>query len=213
MFLKERYSSVSDLTGRLHRSGEKAVATVIANRTDAEGDEYFVTIQFATRAHQLITKEGRVSHASFAELHVGTRATVWYLPENPNVCLLETSMQHPLVTLSVVVGWWIVSLLVLGGLTYNLLLQRTFAKHGTIIDGLLLDAKVSVGGEDPNQVEVTYKFETPSGRVVRGTAKGNLSSSNLSELKRLGFSSQLQSEFHDASVTVLYLTEDRHLLL
>jgi len=209
-----QYTSLSGLTRRLRRNGENAVAIVIAKRTAGQDDnEYFVTIQFTTRANRLITKEGRISDSSFAQLKVGDRTTVWYVPQNPEVCLLESSMRFPVKTLVSVIAWWIASLLLLSYLSARFVLHRRFARSGQVLDGSLLDAKLSSGGVDnATEVEVSYEFVAPTGKLIRGTAKGNLFGSNLSELARAGLSI-LQSEYNEASVAVLYLKEDLYVLL
>lgn len=210
--LISHYLVVSRLIRHLKGEGQRTEATIVGKRTAGQDkDEYYVTVQFSTQSNDLVRKEGKVSGEIFDHVEVGEKRPVWYIPKNPRLCLLEDSMKTPVEPFVFVVVWCLGSGIALVHLCVNLFRHHMFARRGVLIDGTFRNASVLPGGFDTSsELEVTFGFVSPSGRMIEAKAKGNPVGSNLSELERVGFS---RNDYHPAFVAVLYLADDRYLLL
>ena len=147
----------------------------------------------------------------FERMEVGSVQPVVYAPQNPQFCLLQESMGSTTKNAAFVAGWWLITMVVLFYLAIDLRVQHLFSSKGILLTGSLNNVLRTEGYvESPSKAELVYTFQAPSGKSIQGKAEGLASRSNLSELRKADLS---RNDYHEASVAVLYVADDRYLLL
>lgn len=212
LFLTSDYAIGTRLVRQLQSHGQRAEATILSKRIAGEDrDEYYVAYRFKTNSNDVVNKEGRVSRRMFERMDVGSVQFVVYAPQNPQLCVLQGAMGNATKNAAFVAGWWLITMVVLLYLATNLRVQHLFSSKGILLTGSLNNVLRTEGDvESPSKAELAYMFRAPSGKSIQGKAEGLASRSNLSDLRRADLS---RNEYHRASVAVLYIADDRYLLL
>ncbi|HKV38257.1 MAG TPA: DUF3592 domain-containing protein, partial [Blastocatellia bacterium] len=133
--------------------GGRAQGLILEKHTSEQGegvDFYYVTYRFRAPAGKQTSAITRsftttvmVSQAVFNRTAVGEAAVVWYDRTDPSVSILDASAQNPVISGCLVVGWWAVSLVVLGYHVILCLGERALASKGSLIQGCVSELSES----------------------------------------------------------------------
>lgn len=195
-------------TLQLLSRGHSATAVLVAKRVDVdEGtNSYYLKYRF-TAGGQLITAEKKTHASVFQASSVGDVEPVLYEAGKPEHCLVGEQIAGSAKDKRVLLGWTLVSVIVLGFMLAVHLEDRQLRTGGVVLKGLLVTAKFLSGGEDPDEVEVHYEFESPFGNKLHAQSKGTARRSNFSDL------SLSILNHKPVAVAVLYLSDRRFALL
>jgi hypothetical protein len=192
--------------------GQKADAIIVDKRTDTDTDSRYVSYQFATNTAAALTRvEKRTNRAEFDGSILGNVVPVVYDERDPSHCLVGPQIASFRKDKAILAGWLMFSAILLICMIHYLQWHRSLRFEGIVIKGSLRSVKLHGGGaEDPDQVEVCYAFESPSGNRIEADSKGSAWRSNASQL------SQSDPDFKGEKgvmVAVLYLSDKTYVLL